>query len=276
MSFDKLWAEKNGVDLNRLLFCQPESGEEGVDAAETMLHANDVSFVAVDSIPALVPIAVKERSAEDKTFGGNSALIGNLMCKSLTAISEGRRRGHYSTLGIVNQIRDNMAMHGSPYKIPGGRQLRYQTQTWVRMKGAKKKGKDSFGNEVPDYIEQSFVIEKNKCGTSLVEGEYRMALNPGICQDKEIPDGIEIQMTQTYEAKTVLSQGKRMGLVTGGGGNWRIQDVDQRFARLEEMEIFLYRNPQEDLMLRRKIIGVYRRQNRLPAIPPDGYLLDWV
>lgn len=273
-TFDKLWAMKQGVDVEALELTQPGSGELAVDIIQRMMAVQEVSLVVLDSIGALCPMNVYEKSAEDKTYAEVARLCSTL-CQKLGGVTNiERARGHFPTFGMVNQFRDSQSSYGSPNKLPGGRQINYYATTKIWMKGKKVKGKNSFGDEVTDHIEQAFVVEKHKIGSSIEQGEFIMHLNP----DGASAVFPEMQFGQgtILDAKIVAAQAKRIGILSGGGASWRIEGLDMRFGKLAEIESFFYQNPAAYLRVKQQVIVDYRRRAGLPALPPDRYLLDWI
>jgi recombination protein RecA len=263
-TLDRNWAMMHGVDLNRLIISQPESGEEAVDVMEAMMNTWEISDVVLDSIPACVPKEVTDKSADDNTWAALAKLMGKMCSKILTSWIKERKRGHWVTVHLVNQFRSSMAMHGSPYSLPGGKQLNFLVTTKFRHSNKEFLGKDKFDNDVVDTTQIGFVLEKKKAG-SIKSGEFHLVVNP------DHPRG----MGTVLEAATCATYAKRMDIITGGGASWKIQGVDQKFRTLADIEDFLYAEPDEFLKLKQLVIATQRVEKGLPALPPDGFLCDW-
>lgn len=274
-TFDKLWAIKNGVDVDALELSQPNTGELAVDIVQQAMSVDQVSFVVLDSIGSLCPMNVLEKSTEDRTVG-ELARICSILCSKLAAVTNNERmRGHFPTLGMVNQFRDKVGVvYGNPNKLPGGRQINYYALTKIWMKGKKVVGNNEWGDEVHDHIIQSFTLEKSKVGSSIVQGEFLLHLNPsGVGKET---DGRSHPQGFILDAKTVAAQAKKIGIISGGGASWGISEVNQRFGKLSEIEDFLYGDQSQFLRLKQRVLAQYRRAAGLPALPPDRYLLDWI
>lgn len=274
-TFDKLWAIKQGVDVDALELVQPGAGEVAVDAIKMYAELSEVSFIALDSIGSLCPMDYLDKSAEDQSYASQAKLVGRL-CGVMSATTDNeRKKGHYFTFGAINQFRDSQKSYGSPNKLPGGRQLNFYMMTKILLKGKVVMGKNAHEDDVKDHIEQSFVIEKHKVGSSIEAGEWIMHMNPSGVGSKTL--GRSFPQGTPLDAVVVAAQAKRMGFITGGGASWRFQGIpglDQhRFGKLVEIEEFFYANPDQFLLVKQFIIAEYRRSDGLPRIPPDHYLL---
>lgn len=139
-------------------------------------------------------------------------------------------------------------------------------------------GKDKYDNDTHLANEHAFDVDKLKGGSSLKQGEFKL-----VCSDEykmsdadgDMPD-IPLPAGTIDDYKTVITYAKRMGFITGGGQAWSVDEIDGKFKKLEGIVNFLVENPDEFLILKRKMIGLKRKENGLPSIPNDGYLLGKV
>lgn len=280
-TFDPKWAQAHGVDTDRLVYFQPETGEEAVDIIEASIRAKETCAVALDSIPAIVPLKMIERSAEDPTMAVRAQLMGVACSKMIAALSKERGRGHLPTVLLINQWRRKVGFTmGDNRILPGGDQIRYLCSTMVEIKKKPKviMGEDKFGNETVLCNEHAFDVDKLKGGSSLRQGEFRMVCSDDYRMsdaDKDMPD-LNLPAGTIDDFKTVINYGKRMGFVHGGGQSWKIDEVEGSFSKLTKIVEFLVENPDEYVMLKRKLIALKRKENGLPPIPNDGYLLGFV
>lgn len=111
---DMVWAEKLGVDLDRLLLFQPETGEAAVDVADAVTRSKEVSLVIVDSLAAMSPMKELENSAEDAHVGLQARLIGGMIRKLTAGVIAERRRGHNVAILFINQFRAKIGGYGDP------------------------------------------------------------------------------------------------------------------------------------------------------------------
>jgi protein RecA len=263
--FDPLWASQLGVDVDALFVHDPESGEQAVDTISALMKAEETGLIVLDSIPACVPMAIEDRSAEDKTMGALAALMGTLCSKIIVNWNVESKRSHEVTVLLINQLRDNLAFGKNPDKLPAGRQINHLPTTKIKLRGQKFKDKDRFGNEVPDYDEIGFKLEKTKHGVSITEGMFTLCLNP---DNNRGTDPYEFENTQT-----ILAYAKKFGLYSGGGSKWSAPLIGMEVSKASEAEEWLSQNKDKQLDLAATIISMMRESKNLPSLPKDGYLL---
>ncbi len=271
--YDPDWGAKLGVDTTRMLVTQPETGEEAVDFFEDWLQIPSMGVVLIDSIPGCIPMQILQKSAEDDTMAQLPRLMGKLCQKWIGTGNAEKRKGHFVTPWMVNQYRMKVGfVLGSPYTLPGGRQINHIPTTKIKLALAKTvMGKDSMGIDVPEYDEQLFKLEKTKHGASIKEGAWQLILNP----DNEA--GLE---QGAYDnVHQIMTYGKKMGFITGGGSSWKCltkETNSTKFGRLSEISEFLQEHEEERDTLARSIISHQREMKGLNALPPDGYLTSHI
>lgn len=248
-TFSAAWATRHGVDVNRLIIVQPETGEQAVDIADAVLRANDTSIVVLDSLPALVPIKELSNSAEDATVALQARLIGTFIRKANQALLDERKHGHWPTLLLINQFRNKITMMGDPRSLPGGNALRFFTSVRVELTSKEHMGRDEHDVETVEHNEHGFKIGKNKLGNGIRTGEFQMIRNPSHTLGAGFID----------DGKTVLTYAKKFGLFTGGGSSWRLTGIDQKFGRIQDAVDWLYRNPEEFERLKFQLITLQRQ-----------------
>lgn len=267
--FDPEWASILGCDLDRLEVIQPDTGEETVDILTAAMEALEVSMVVLDSVPACVPKAVIDRSAEDDTMASLARLMGKCCSKILMAWAKERRRGHRVTVGIINQIRSKVGfVLGNPETRPGGRQINHLPALIIKLGNKEIKGTDAQGLEVVDTNDHTFLVEKSKHGASIRSGEFQMVINPDL--DPQLAQG------EMDDFDTVVNYAKRFKLVQGGGGKYRIPLIaeDETWAKYEDIVSWLKDNNEAYLKLQAALIALQRISKGIPAFPPDGFLVD--
>lgn len=299
--FDERWAVQHGVDIERLVYADPDYGELAVDLFEDMMEREVIGMIVVDSIPHMVPHKMIENSAEDDTMAALARLMGKMASKITMANNRERRKGHWVTIVLVNQFRNKVGfVMGDPRTKPGGVQINHIPTTMIEMKKMKTIiGKDRYGNDCAIMDECSFKLDKVKHGQSLRSGEFQLYLNGD--NDLGIPEG----GVDNYS--TIKTFAKRMGFITGGGAKWKLHSAnfDQwakdavaklleknpeatkeekeevaekarsyKFGKLEEVVKYLRDNPEEYETLAKSLIAEQRRIKGLPALPPDGFLVS--
>lgn len=116
-AMDREWGETLGVDWDKVILIQPESeyGEQLLDMLLDYIRSDQIGLVVCDSAPVIQPKSTCEKALEDKSFGGNSALMKAFCDKAVPLCKK-----HECTFIMINQIRENIGNMYNPYKIPCG------------------------------------------------------------------------------------------------------------------------------------------------------------
>ena len=119
-AMDKEWGITLGVDWQKVILIQPESeyGEQLLDMLLDYIRSGEIGLVVLDSAPVIQPKSTCENALEDKSYGGNSALMKAFCDKAVPLCKK-----HECTFLIINQIRENIGNMYKPYKIPCGTAL---------------------------------------------------------------------------------------------------------------------------------------------------------
>jgi recombination protein RecA len=257
-TFDPAWARRHEVDPEAMILVQPASGEQALDIADAVLRAQETSLVVIDSLPALMPTKELEKSMEDDTVAMQARLIGKFMRKVTQALLDERKRDHTPALMVINQFRSKIAMMGDTRSLPGGNATKFFVATRFEIKNREKMGRDALDIETVDYNEHSFVITKNKIGTGIRTGEFTMIRNP------DHPLG----MGFIDDAKTVVTYAKKFGVLSGGGSSWRMDGLDEKFGKLQEIADYFYSDLDYFEHTKRRLISMQRQH---VGLAPDGW-----
>lgn len=172
-TFDTIHAAKVGVDLDRLLVVNPDSGEQAVNSLNDIITMNAPLFVVLDSLAALVPTAEIQANIDQNQMGVQARLV-NRMMRILTARM---KRDLYDTSAkmvtilVLNQLRQKLGvMFGNPETTPGGMGKDFFYSIVVRM--AARHGKAITSEVTRNTVKRevqfgqlvSFKVAKNKCG----------------------------------------------------------------------------------------------------------------
>lgn len=250
-TYEPQWGERHGVDNSRMVLVQPESGEQALDLARAMVKAGEVSVIAVDSLAALVPMKEQEKSMEDLTVGEQGRLISRFCRVVQSDMLSERKRAHRPAMLWINQFRMKIGtMFGDPRTLPGGEAQHYAASVKIEMKNKEIMGKDAHGFQTVDHNDHSFVIAKNKIGTALREGEFTMIRNP----DNVLGAGF------IDEAQSVINWARAYGHITGGGSSWRVDGIEGKFGRLQDIADHLYSDDEFFENFKQRLIREYRVQ----------------
>ena len=205
-ALDLAYVQAVGVDLNRLLVCQPDSGEHALAVLETLVYSGALEVAVVDSVPALVPRVELEGEVGDSYTGAYGRLMAQAMRKLAGPLA---KTG--TALVLVNQLRDNPGvLFGSAERVPGGRALKHHAAIRLDLRRIETiKGDD--GQVIGERIRVRVV--KNKLAAPFRTVELALRFGQGIDRQSELLD-----LGLAYGAIKRTRAGYRFGSARLGAG----------------------------------------------------------
>jgi recombination protein RecA len=207
-ALDAQYARNLGVSLSKdkFLVNQPDTGEQGLEIAETLVRSGTMALIIIDSVAALTPKAEIEGEMGDSHVG----LQARLMSQALRKLA-GACHSSNTTVIFINQLREKIGvMFGSPETTTGGKALKFYASIRldVRRIETLKSGDDAVGNRV------RIKVVKNKCAPPARQAELDFYYASGISRTSELIDfGVQFEVISksgafySYDG-TQLGQGR--------------------------------------------------------------------
>lgn len=217
-ALDPVYARKLGVNLDTLLISQPDTGEQALEIADTLVRSGAVDVLVIDSVAALTPKAEIEGEMGEMQPG----LQARLMSQALRKLTGSISRSNCMVI-FINQIRMKIGvMYGSPETTTGGNALKFYASVRldIRRIGAIKEREDVVGNTT------RVKVVKNKVAPPFKQVEFDIMYGEGISKTGELID-----------------LGVKAGIVEKSGA-WFSYDSQRLGQGRENAKLFLRQNPE--------------------------------
>ncbi len=205
-ALDPTYAEKVGVDIENMYIAQPDTGEQALEIADSLVRSGAIDVIVIDSVAALVPRAELEGDMGDATMGNQARLMSQALRKLSGAIKQSN-----TAMVFTNQLRQKIGvMFGNPETTTGGQALKYYASVRldVRRLQAIKDGQQMMGNRI------RVRVTKNKVAPPFRQAEFDIMYAEGISKTGDLLDlGVEHEIIDKRGAfysyrETRLGQGR--------------------------------------------------------------------
>jgi recombination protein RecA len=223
-ALDPIYARKLGVNIDELLISQPDTGEQALEIAETLVRSNAVDVIVIDSVAALVPRAELDGDMGDSLPGLQARLMSQALRKLTAAIS---RSG--AIVIFINQIREKIGvMFGSPETTTGGRALKFYASVRldIRRQDAIKQGTESVG------VRTKVKVVKNKLAPPFREAEFDVIYGEGVSKAGSVLDAAVEQSLVEKSGTWYSLKNERIGQGRENAKKW-LQENPVALADLE-------------------------------------------
>jgi recombination protein RecA len=241
-AFDPLYGQNLGLNLDELLISQPDTGEQALEIADTLVRSSAIDVVVIDSVAALVPRAEIEGDMGDSHMGLQARLMSQALRKLTANLSKSR-----TTAIFINQLREKIGvMFGSPETTPGGRALKFYSSVRLDIRKIEnlKDGAEIVGSRVRAKV------VKNKVAPPFRIAEFDILYGKGISREGSL---LDVGVDQGFIKKS---------------GAWFTYEGEQVGQGRENARQFLVENPDVAADIEKRI------RDTLGLVPKEALATD--
>lgn len=239
-AMDPVYATKLGVDIDKLLISQPDSGEQSLEITEKLVRSNAVDIIIIDSVAALTPRAEIEGEMGDSHMGLQARLMSQALRKLTAIVSKSK-----TTIIFINQIRQKIGvMFGNPETTTGGLALKFYASVRmdIRRVTTIKDGDVAIGTRV------RVKVVKNKVAPPFKQAEFEMIFGEGISPEGSIIDtGVEYSVIEK-------------------SGSWFVYKGEKLGQGMDNSKVFLRENPKISEEIKK---AIFEKAAGIPAVEKE-------
>ncbi len=235
-ALDPYYAKNLGVDIESLVISQPDSGEQGLEIADTLVRSKAVDIIVIDSVAALVPQVELNGEMSDHTVGVQARLMSKALRKMAGIINQSD-----CIVIFINQLREKVGvMFGNPETTTGGRALKFYASIRIEIRKAEmiKDGTEIIGTK------SRVKVVKNKVAPPFRQAEVDILYGKGISKEGEVVD-----LAVKYE-------------IMQKAGAWYSYNDEKVGQGRENVKTFLLENPGIYEEIEQKIIAAQRPEEK--------------
>ncbi len=217
-ALDPEYAKNVGIDLDRLLLSQPDTGEQALEIADAFVRSGAVDVIVIDSVAALVPKAELEGEMGESHVGLQARLMSQALRKLAGSIQKSRTAAIF-----INQVRQKIGVtYGNPETTPGGLALKFYASVRLRLSRGEpiKVGNETVGHRI------EIKVVKNKLAPPFKDATVDIYFGKGISW-----------------ATSLLEAGVKYGVIQKSG-NWFIYGDERLGQGRENAKAFLESHPE--------------------------------
>ncbi|MFA5778515.1 MAG: recombinase RecA [Elusimicrobiota bacterium] len=240
-AMDPVYATKLGVDIDKLLISQPDSGEQALEITEKLVRSNAIDIIIIDSVAALTPRAEIEGEMGDSHMGLQARLMSQALRKLTAIVAKSK-----TTIIFINQIRMKIGvMFGNPETTTGGMALKFYSSVRMEIRRVTtiKDGDIPIGTRV------RVKVVKNKVAPPFKKAEFDMIFGDGISPEGSIVDtGVEYSVIEK-------------------SGSWFVYKGEKLGQGMDNSKVFLKENPKISEEIKK---AIFEKAAGIPTAEKEG------
>lgn len=237
-ALDPQYAARTGVDIDNLLISQPDTGEQALEIAESLIRSGAVDVIVIDSVAALVPRAEIEGDMGDAHMG----LMARLMSQALRKLSGAIKQTNTSLI-FTNQLREKIGVvFGNPETTPGGRALKFYCSVRLDCRRIQsiKSGSDIIGSRV------RVRVVKNKVAPPFKTAEFDIMHDVGISREGDLLDlGVDMEVIEKRGSYYYYGEDLRLAQGRENAKDFLIENPDITQEIEQEIRDLAFENEQK-------------------------------